>query len=146
MRILGGMPRKTDPLLAGPIILNPAQQNTCVKLRAKLRAGDVAVLKKALARQATAVASPLPGCKPSDPTLAKLLASSLQQALTRYESFDPVRQEWLRIAVDYFISGDDADNDHADLAGLDDDAMVVSSVLEHCGLRDLAKPIRDYLA
>ncbi len=140
------MRRETDPLLAGPIILNEAQQNTCVKLRAKLRASDGAVLRKSLSRYASAISNPLPGCRPVDPALAKLLASSLQQALTRYDSLDPVRQEWLRIAIDYFISGDDADNDHADLAGLDDDAVVVSAVLEHCGLRELAKPIRDYLA
>ncbi len=140
------MRRKTDPLLAGPIILNEAQQNTCTKLRAKLRSNEAAALKKALARQALAVANPLPGCRPVDPALAKLLTMSLQQALTHYDQFDPVRQEWLRIAVEYFISSEDADNDHADLAGLDDDAVVVSAVLEHCGLRDLAKPIRDYLA
>ena len=140
------MRRKTDPLLAGPFILNEAQQNTCARLRARLRAADAQALRKALTRHAAALANPLPGCKPVDPALAKLLSTSLQQALGHYERLDPVRLEWLRIAIDYFISSDDADNDHADLAGLDDDALVVSAVLEHCGLRDLAKPIRDYLA
>ena len=56
------------------------------------------------------------------------------------------RREWLRVAIEYFVLDDDANSDIKELSGMNDDAMVIATILEYCGFHQLSKPIRDYLA
>lgn len=141
------MRRKTDPLLAnGPIILSSEQLGACTKIRANLRASDAKRLHDLLAYHLGSYLLTSEVKRDVDLELAQLLASSLSQALKRCEKLSPDRMEWLRVAIEYFVLDEDANQDVKDIGGLADDANVVSSVLEHCGFHDLAKPVRDYLA
>lgn len=140
------MRRKTDPLLAnGPIILSPPQQAACTKIRASLRDGEGRHFRKRLAHHLGTYeleADP----KMVDLELARLLARALAKATQTYEKLDSAHREWLKVAIEYFILDDDATADDADVSGLNDDAMVIATILEYCGFHQLSKPIRDYLA
>jgi len=141
------MRRKTDPLLAnGPIILSPQQLHACTRIRGNLRSGEAKRLHDLLAFHLGSFLLAADGAANVDLDLAKLLATSLDQALKSYDQLSPDRTEWLRVAVEYLVLEDDANQDVKDIQGLVDDANVVSAVLEHCGYHHLAKPIRDYLA
>lgn len=141
------MRRKTDPLLAnGPIILSPPQQAACTKIRSHLRAGDAMRFKKRLAYHLGKYQIETDPKKGVDLDLARLLARALAQATDGYEKLDATRREWLRVAIEYFVLDDDAGSDMKDITGLNDDAMVIATILEYCGFHQLSKPIRDYLA
>lgn len=145
--MLAVMRRKTDPLLAnGPIILSPPQLSACTKIRASLRAGEAKHFRKRIAHYLGTYeleADP----KVVDLELARLLARTLAKATHQtYEKLDSTRREWLRVAIEYFVLGEDAGSDNADGSSLNDDAMVIATILEYCGSHQLSKPIRDYLA
>lgn len=131
---------------SGPLILNEAQQAACEALRGRLRAAEAGRLRDLLVLHQRHAEAAARGDRRVDAELAGLLAHTLSEALERYPRLDPERQEWLRVAIDYFVASDDASHDFAALGGLDDDANVVAAVLEHCGLHEQAKAIRTHLA
>lgn len=144
--MLIAMGRKTDPLLAvnGPILTSPAQRSACQTIRARLRADDARRMRDRLAYY---LGKFLIGTEEEvNMELAKIVAKALSQALEQYEKLDNNKREWLRVGIEYFVLEDDGTPDADDIGGLADDAVVVSSTLEHCGFHDLAKSIRDYLA
>lgn len=130
----------------GPIIVDPSQRQACERLRARLRAAEAERLRDLVVMHQRHAAAAQRGHAASDGDLARLLATLLVAALDRYPELDPARQEWLRIAVHYFASSDDARHDFVELGGLHDDALLVAAVLEHCGRADDARAIREHLA
>lgn len=141
------MRRKTDPLLAnGPIILSPPQQAACTKIRTNLRNRDAQRFRDMLALHLGTYQINTDPKATVDLELARLLARALAKATQTYDKLDSTRREWLRVAIEYFVLDDDANQDVKDVVGLNDDAMVIATVLEYCGFHQLSKPIRDYLA
>lgn len=141
------MRRKTDPLLAnGPIILSPPQQAACTTIRTNLRTGEAKHFRKRLAYHLGTFLIETDSREDVDLELARLLARALAKATQTYEKLDATRREWLRVAIEYFVMEDDANRDAKELGGLNDDALVIASILEYCGFHQLSKPIRDYLA
>jgi uncharacterized membrane protein YkvA (DUF1232 family) len=143
---MGLMARKTDPLLAvnGPIILSPSQRSFCQTIRANLRVDDARRMSDRLAFHLGRFL--LDANEAVNMELATLLARALSEALRTFPEYSPDKREWLRVGVEYFVRDDDADPDLDAVGGLNDDAIVISGVLEHCGRHDLAKQIRDYQA
>ncbi len=139
--------RKTDPLLAvnGPIILSPGQRASCTRIRANMRAEEARRMRDRLAYH---LGHFLLGDNAEvNMELAKLLAKCLSEGLASYHTLDNNKREWLRCAVEYFVLEDDTTPDAGEgIGGLNDDATVISAVLEHCGFHELAKQIPDFLA
>ncbi len=79
-------------------------------------------------------------------SLSRLLAQQVLAAFDRAPSLTPQQRDWLRVAAVHFVLIDDGSNDFVDVAGYDDDAVVVAGVLEECGLPELAKPVRERMA
>ena len=66
--------------------------------------------------------------------IGKAIAVDCEALLDRWNDVDASAQRLIRAAVEYFLLSRDGDDDLATPEGLDDDAVVVSTVRAHLGL------------
>jgi hypothetical protein len=72
-----------------------------------------------------------------DLEVATRVADTLQRLLDEPDEYDAEGRALLRGATEYFLAVGDADNDHTDALGFDDDVRVLNAVLDSLGRRDL---------
>ena len=75
-----------------------------------------------------------------DLPLGETIARHCQILLDRWPQATEPQRHAIQAAVEYFFLQEDADDDLEDILGLEDDAQVVSAVLEHLGLAPMPLP------